>query len=827
VLKAWKYLLIAVVGIAQSFIYTGCSSTRKLKENEILLNRLKVKTNNNSLNTDEIYTYIKQKPNRKFFGVIPFYLEIYNLVDQDKLKSQKLRRDLRLDRINAQRKEKNLAQNEKRKAKGKSEKPYKLKNKDRLTFREWLVNIGEEPSIYDSTLARKSVKQISLYLDKKGYFNNQVRDSVVIREKKAKIFYLIKVPQPFTIRHINYEIEDNLVSYFVLADSTNSLVRSGQICDGDIIQKERDRITKTLKNNGYFYFTKEYIYFTMDSSLKSHQLDLTIGIKNQTKVLNQKGDSTIEVNHERYEVNDIYIITDYRGRSDGQVPRDTLRMEDSFIFLYHQKLHYKTNIIRNAIFLHKGELYQDQNYEATYKRLSELRAFKQVTVELVPAINGQKDQLDCVIRLTPVAKQFITVAGEGINTGGNLGVTGSVVYQNKNTLKGAEILELKMKAALEVEKLVTNIGTLQNQKIFLPFNTYELGPEINLYVPRALFPFNLFLIRKSSSPRTTFTSYYNFQQRPDYTRSILNMGYSYQWRNGMYKKYILFPFEVNLVKLLHIDPVFQNYLNEGTDPYLRRQFQDHFTTDTRWTYTYTNQELKKKKNYWFFRLDLEASGNLLRSMFDLSNKVGIPTAPKDLNGSYRIDGIEFSQYVKGGFDVRYYKFQSEHNRLVIRAAAGIGVPFANLNALPFEKSYFVGGPNSVRAFQARSIGPGSFNQTNATAYELGDMDMEANIEYRYKIFKMLNAAIFVDAGNIWLQQKDPQRPGAEFETSRFYKEFALGTGLGLRLDFDFFIIRLDAGVPLRNPVYPENDRWMFNKQPIQRTNLNFGIGYPF
>ena len=825
-LKAGKILLILLVSIAPALIYTGCSSTRKLKENETLLTRIKIKTSSTALNTDEITTYIKQKPNRKLLGIFPFYLEIYNLVNQDKLKAQKLRRDARLDRINMKRKEKNLAENEKRRAKGKSEKTFKLKNKDRLTFREWLVNIGEEPSIFDSTLARKSVKQISLYLDNKGYFNNRVRDSILIRGKKVKVFYHVKVPRPYTIRHIAYEIDDNLVAYYVLSDTSNCLLHGGQNYDVDMLQKERDRITKALKNNGYFRFTKEYIYFSIDSTLNSRQLDLTIGIKKQTVVLNQRGDSTAEVDHERYMINNIYILTDYMGRTEGQIPRDTLRTADDYIFLFHQKLQYKPNIIRDAIYIHKGDLYQDQNYEDTYKHLSQLRAFKQVTIEMVPARNGQKDQLDCIIRLSPVAKQSVALSTEGTNTGGNLGVDGSIVYQNKNTLRGAEVLELKMKAALEVDKLVTNIG-LQNQKTFLAFNTYELGPEINLYVPRPLFPFNLFPIGKTASPRTAITSFYNFQQRPDYTRSILNAGYSYEWREGRHKKYKFYPFEVNLVKLLQIDPAFQEYLNLGNDPYLKRQFQDHFTTDTRWTYIYTNQELKKKKDYWFFRLDLESSGNILRSLFDLSNNIGIPTVPKDAEGSYRLAGIEFSQYAKAGFDVRFYKMQTEHNCFVFRSAIGVGVPFTNLNALPFEKSYFVGGPNSIRAFQARSIGPGSYNQANATVYELGDMNMEANVEYRYKIFKMLNAAIFMDAGNIWLDSKDPNRPGGNFDPTRFYKEFAVGTGLGLRLDFDFFIIRLDAGVPLRNPMYAENDRWMFNKQPIQKTNLNFGIGYPF
>jgi outer membrane protein assembly factor BamA len=826
VLKAGKYLFILSFLLSAGLFYAGCGSARKLKSNELLLRRNTINTSNADLNKEEINTYIRQKPNRRLLYVYPFYLEIYNLVNQDKLKSQKQHRDARIDAINEKRKIKNEALNEKRKAAGKAEKPLKLKSKDRLTFREWLVNIGEEPSIYDSTLTKRSVKQIRLYLNNKGYFNNTVKDSVVKFGKKVSVHYNIKTPQPYTIRHISYEIDDNLVDYYVLSDTMNCLVQPGQNYNVDLLQKERERITKLLKNEGYYYFTKEYIYFSVDSALNNHQVDLTIGIKKQSHTISSSNDSVVETNHERYQLNDIYIVTDYVPSSDAQVQRDTLKVQDGYIFMYEGKLKFKTGIILNEVYMHSGELYQDQNYENTYRHLVQLRAFKQVLIEFVPARNHDKNRLDCIIRLAPVKKHSLALASEATNTGGNLGVNGNLVYQNKNAFRGAEIFELKMKGALEVQKLVADIG-VQNNKNFLVFNTFMLGPELNVYVPRALFPFNLFKIGKSANPRSTFTSYYNFQHRPDYTRSILNTGYSYDWREGKYKKHIIFPFEVNLVKLLHIDPAFQTYLDAKNDLYLKSRFQDHFTTDTRWTFTFSNQEPKKKKDYIFFRLDLESSGTILRSLMEAANKLGNHAFDKDTSGSYRIANIKYSQYVKGGFDIRFYKSQTEHNRLVFRTAAGIGVPLSNLNSLPFEKSFFAGGPNSVRAFPARSLGPGSYNHSGGTLYQLGDMSIEANIEYRYKIFKMLNTAIFMDAGNIWLLRPDPQRPGGDFEQNRFYKEFAIGAGVGLRLDFDFFIIRLDAGVPLRDPSYPENDRWTFNKRPLQRTNLNFGIGYPF
>jgi outer membrane translocation and assembly module TamA len=823
--KARKYSILSFC-LALIFIYAGCGSARKLKDNELLLKHNSIRTTNTALNKDEILTYIRQKPNRKIFFFYPFYLEIYNLVNQDKLKAHKLRREARIDTINEHRKENNLIRNEKRRAQGRAEKAPKLKSKDKLSFREWVANIGEEPSIFDSAGTRKSSRQISLYLNNKGYFNNTVKDSFSIKGQKIKVFYIIKTPAPYKIRHIAYELDDSAVARYVMADTSRCLIRTGQNLDVDLLQKERDRITKMLKNNGYYYFDKEYIYYNLDTALKSHQLDLSLGIKRRTVTSNLAGDSTVEKNHQRYRIKDIYIITDYQGRNDTIQARDTFRTKNGFTFLFSKILKYKTGVLENAIYMHKGEEYEISKSEDTYKRLAQLRAFKQIIIDFSLADDPDDGLLNCFIKLSPVAKQTLGLGAEGTNTGGNLGVDGSVAYQNKNALRGAEVFEIKAKGALEVQQLVANIGSEQTKKTFLPFNTFEYGPEFNLYVPRPLFPFNLFPVGKSASPRTTFTSYYNFQHRPDFTRSILNVGYSYDWRKGLFKKFTLFPFEVNFVRLLKIDPAFQNYLNTNNDLYLKTQFQSHITTDTRWTYLYTNQQLKTKKDYIYFRLDLESSGTVLRSLAELSNSLHIIDIPKDTNGSYRIEQIKFSQYVKGGFDLRYYKLQTESNKLVFRTAAGLGVPFHNLTTLPFEKSYYAGGPNGIRAFPARTLGPGSYN-SGGTLFELGDMSIEANIEYRYKIFKMLNAAIFVDAGNIWLLRPDPGRPGGDFDPNRFYKEFAVGTGAGLRLDFDFFIIRLDAGVPLRDPSAPVNDRWEFDKRPLTKTVLNFGIGYPF
>jgi outer membrane translocation and assembly module TamA len=822
-------------------IASSCNPTRKLKANEYLLVENEIIDNTTTLDKEEIKSYIKQQPNRRILGLIRFHLGIYNLVDQKKMKARKIVHDKKM-----------AAKNEKRRAKGK-------KDKDRLTWREWLLDIGEAPVLLDSTLMNKSARQIKLFLNNKGYFNSEVHDSVVVHRsndslvhgRKASVYYFIKAGKPYTIRNIKYKVEDDLLAYYVYNDTIARKIQPGQNYDVDNLQAERDRITSSLKNTGYYYFTREYVYFKADSNLNSRQIDITIGIKKFATLATEQGDSIVESNHKKYYVRNIYVQTDFNSVQPNEPSRDTTwynasthkssktRMEDhSYIFIHNGSLQYRPFVIADEITISKGELYQAENAEATYRRLADLRAFKLVSVRFR---ESGPDQLDCFIQLTPILKQAYTLQGEGTNTAGNLGIAGSFVYQNKNTLRGAEILEIKLKGALEAQKLINETDVNDNDNLTL-FNTVEIGPEISLNVPRPLFPFNLRKYPKLATPKTVFTSYFNFQQRPEYSRSIYNLSYSFNRKHepkkifkGAVIRYSLFLPEISYVK---VNPTanFAEALQNSSNLLLINQFTDHLTPVIRWVPVISNQRARKK-NYYFIRFSAEESGNMLRWLGAGKDN------PDPATGGYRISKVIYSQYLRADIDIRHYTDFTKHNKLVLRFAYGEGVPQKNLGVLPFERSFFAGGSNSIRAWRARSLGPGSFQSSFGESFDqIGDKQLEGNIEWRFNVIKMVNAALFVDAGNIWLRKADPRRPLAEFDLDRFHKEIAVGTGLGIRVDFNFFIIRLDAGLKLRDPKFGQEGRWVIRHvfddkwkenytdyfgHKYSFVNLNLGIGYPF
>lgn len=803
----------------------SCNPTRKLKENEYLLNRNVIIDRSASLfklNPDleksDFESYIKQKPNRKVL-LLRFHLFLYNLIDKDKALRKKQKRDERYDKKNKEHLFKFQQENEKRAKKGLPPRTPHLKDKDRLTWREWVMDIGEPPVIYDSLMRRKSTQQIQQFLHNKGYFNCTVRDSASLKDKRANVFYIITPNKPYKINEVKFTVKDQVMSYYVHADTMNSLLIKGKNYDSDVFQAERERITKNLRNEGYYYFSKDYIYYKVDSSLHSNQVNVELIIRKRS-IKPEGGDTLVEADHTRYYLNHIYIITDFNPKIKKSYT-DTIRDKDSSYYFLGSTLKYKTKVLTDAIFLRPGDLYQSTNSDLSYKRLSEMRAFKFINIKFED--NGS-DYLDCFVQLSPIPKQTFTVETEGTNTGGNLGVNGSFVYQNRNVFKGAEIFEFRIRGGLEVQKILTE-STDENNIINespIPFNTIEIGPEASIIVPRFLLPFRV-VTSRNSNPKTVFKTSYNYQKRSDYTRGALQLSYGFNWNESKTKKHFIYPVEVNLVNFTGT-PKFEALL---TDPLQKDRYSDHFTTDTRYAFIFSNQNLNKKKDFSYFKFGAEASGNTLRGVYNLLDQYVTPMPSVD--ESYTINGTKFSQYLRSDIDWRHYFVFSETNRLVFRLAAGIGKPLNNLRELPLEKSFFAGGPNGIRAWKARTLGPGSFYDTLQTSFDkIGDNQIETNLEYRFNVVRVLNAAAFIDAGNIWLRKPDPKRPGGEAKYNlELLDEFAIGAGLGVRLDFSFFIIRLDAAVPIKDPALPKGDRWTFDKQPLMRTNLNFGIGYPF
>lgn len=811
------------------FYQYACNPTKKLQDGEYLLYRNVVVNKDTKVDNSDIESYIKQKPNRKILLVFRFHLWLHNLVNENRLKQKRILFD-------SKRAEKNI----KRKAKGK-----KVKTKNRQLFGEWLLNIGEPPVIFDSVLTEKSSRQIKSLMNNKGYFVSTVSDSVYFKNRKrAKVYYTIKASAPYTINNVEYSIPDALVQYYAFADSSNCLLRKGMNYDVDVMQKERERIATEMNNNGYYFFVKDYVYYKVDTTIGSRKVDITLGIKNYSYKYSDYSDSIVEVPHQRYYINNIYVVPDFSSKKKESAGKDTMKVED-YLFLHEGKLKHKTKVILNAIFIRKGELYQQKNADESYQKLSELRAFRSINISF-KKVSGE--YLDCYIQLTPVLKQSFTIETEGTNTSGNLGISGSLVYQNRNVFKGAEILELRLKGGIEAQRVNDqNSNQLNDLTDFSnpaqQFNTVEIIPEMNLYIPRFLVPFRV-KASKRSNPKTTFTSSYSFQRRPDFTREITNLSFGYTWRETATKRHAISPLVVNLVKVNLSSAFESNLFNNIRDLYIINSYSNHVSTSTRYTFTYNEQDIKKEQNFKFFRLNAESSGNILRGFYELANQMSPGTFNEDSLGRFSLVKIPFSQYLRMDGDFRYYYNKNQINKVVFRIAAGIGKPLKNFKSLPFERSFFSGGANGIRAWQSRSLGPGSYSDNGEFTFDqLGDAQIEMNIEYRFKLLKVIHGALFVDAGNVWLKEPNAARPGGEFKLDRFYKEIAIGSGVGLRGDFSFFVIRFDLGIKVRDPQFAENKRWvinnLFNNQWKEDYRLshtdrkysflafNIGIGYPF
>lgn len=783
----YKYLLFVALGFL-----IACNPARRLGEGEYLLNKNKLLIDSKDITTDNLEGLIKQLPNKKIIRLFRFNLRVYNFANRGK------------------------------------ERKYK----------KWLKNtIGEPPVIIDTNLTNASVANMKSEMFNKGYFNAQVSKSIKIKKQKrqASISYNIISGKPYTINTINTIIDDQKINAFLLTGENNSLIKPGMPYNVDVLDAERERITKLLKNNGYFYFSKDYLQFEIDSALNSHKVNIDQYLKGVLYKKGDNSDSNVYVNHKRYYVNKIFVLSEYDTRLNDTVPYDTLKVsvQQSFkknnlveyYFLHHQKkfrIHPKA--IAHSIFIHPDEQFVLNDIDQTYNSLNELRNFKYVNIMFgaSPDTVGKenKNLLDCYIFLNRMQVHSISFEGEGTNSSGDLGVAGNIVYQNKNLFRGAEIFRVKIKGALELQQIFKKNAQIDNNNQFLFFNTYETGGELSIEFPRFLFPFFSDKFPRSFKPKTVLSTGYNFQQRPDYRRHIMNLTLGYNWKQSSTVFHTLTLSDINLVRIFP-EASFVSFINGIIDPYLRNQYTNHLVNALRYVFFYSNQQVNKVKDFVYFRTSLETAGNVPY----LINSIAKST--KNSQNNYEIFNVPYSQYLLLDVDFRYYDMLNATNSMVWRAAIGYGLPYGNINVLPFEKSFFVGGSNSLRAWKLKQLGPGSYNDTSNVFDKVGDVKIELNFESRFPIYSILKGAFFIDAGNIWFNQARKNVPGGEFRFDRFYQEIAIGAGLGIRLDISFFVIRLDAALPIREPTKPLSQRWVVLDSKFSDIVLSFGIGYPF
>lgn len=818
-------------------IFISCNPTKKLLPHEYFLKNVEVA---NSKQTDQpkenFEAFFRQKPNRKLFRKIDFFVWWYNLFDEEKINQKKIARNLKYDKINSERVLRSEKKNEERAKKGKKAKTPKLKDKSSLLLIENIRDIGEPAIVFDSSLTEQTRIQLSKYLFSKGYFNQRVTDTVQFNKdsKRVTVKYILQPNKPYTINKISYLMEDEKLGALIFKDTINTLLKTGMQYDAEKIQAERQRITDYALNIGYFYFENAFINFDVDSNFNNNSVSLIINLKKFAKSYSSTNDSLIYVNHPRMKVQNVYIITEPVYGNVREVKfTDTLKTKrDGTIFLLNKPLAYRQPIITNNTDIYRGQWFTKDTSEHTYKQLLGLGIFKNVTIQFLK--NEEfSNRLDCYIICSPLLKQSLTAETEGTNTSGNLGIDGSIIYQNKNFFRGGELIELKLQAAISAQKTlskdstaiasITDVADLN--RLQKTFNTIQFGPEFTFSVPRAFFPFSLLPFKKDMLPRTYIKASVNYQSRPEFSRVITTINYGFSFRtNNSRIRHDIIPFEAYLVRA-NLLQSFRNDLGNLHDAFLLNSFIDHITTLSKYGLTYTskgNSNTSQKTGH-YLRWTVASSGSLLRAYFKATGD------KPDSLGRYTVFEIPFAQFVKTDIDYRINIPIRGKTRIVYRLAGGIGKTLRNLSGLPYEQSYFSGGPNSVRAWRARTLGPGGYDPTNSAARydKIGDILLEGNIEYRFHMIKSFYGAFFIDAGNIWRLKKDETKPNGEFLIENFVDQIAIGSGLGLRWDLSFFVLRLDMAVPIKDPKYAIGNRWTFDKQPWNQIVANFGIGYPF
>ena len=771
-LLKYSSFLIAVL------FFFSCSPVKFVSEGDYLLNKVDVEIDNSKISKEDAKSYIRQKENYRIIGFAKFHLWVYNL-------------------------------SSKKKENG------------------WLKRIGEPPQVYDEVLAYRSEDQLKQFLNNRGYFHANVNTDVSVKEKKRKVNvkYIIETGDQYTLQRINYNISDTVLQTLFFKDSTTiTHIKPGTPFDFLLLENQRDEIVKLFKNNGYYSFSKEDISYLADSTKSEKEiiLDLYIGGTDVST------DSSRVFNP--YYLNNFYISilpsTTLFGdiQRDSNIFSDTLTW-DNFTLYRNNQVKYNPSLFARSMKMKQGQLYNLDDVENTFTVLNRLRQFRFVDIQFRESeMKSDSSLLDGFIRLDPLNRQSTAFEIEGTNTSGNFGVAGNVNYMHRNLFKGAEIFQINFRGAIERQQR-TKLNNVPEY-----FNTRELGVESSINIPKLLGPGNFIKSFANVLPKTLLTAGYNFQRRPEYTRTITNVRFGYEWMSSERLRHTWMLFDLNNVKLYKFD---SDFINSIKDLYVKSSFTDHFILAMNYSLVYNTQLSNQSKSYTYIRFNVESAGNLLNGVSNILGQTKVqPIDTLDLGstGYYRFFNTRYAQYLKSDIEFRYGYEIDKYNSLVMRAFLGVGLPYGNFDVLPFEKKYFTGGANGIRAWQVRSLGPGTYKAPEGVyPNQSSDIKLEANFEYRFRLIRMLEGALFLDAGNIWAINKKDNREGALFEMDKFYKQIALGTGAGLRFDFNYFIFRLDLGMKLREPTDKFNEGWIIGSRSYKKDDFNFSfaIGYPF
>lgn len=775
-----KFIIKAVV-ITVLTLLISCNTTKHVPEGQYLLNKVKIDVsegNDGKFNKKELHNYLRQTPNHEILGGAKFQLSIYNLSGKDSTK----------------------------------------------WYNKWLRRLGQAPVIYDPELTAASANQLKLALVNQGYMDTEVSVDTVTDGKKIEVDYHIAPSEPHYIAGITYNIPDDSLRNIIMNDSSEFILHNGALFNRNDMEEERTKIAIRLREKGYFGFNKEYITYTADTTENNKAVDLTLNVMPPYENNRIAG----YTRHRPFYIRSIYVITDYdpMKRHDlSEYQQEDTVTHKGINILYGDEHYLRASIIDDNCFIKIGEKYNSADVDRTYQSLGRLGILKYVNIAFEQA--GEHDGklwLDSYILLTKAKPQSVSVSLEGTNSEGDLGFGVETTYQHRNIAKGSELLTAKL--GINYESISGDISGLVNNRYA------EYSGEVNINFPKFIFPFLKKSFRQKIRANTEFGTTFSYQERPEYTRVIAGAGWKYKWTEQ--GSMISHTFDLLDINYVYLPQITDSFLDEiaPDNPLLRYSYEDHFIMRTGYSFYYTNKKATHgignfvyQPDIYTIRAGIETAGNILNLFSHITNQKKDPQAD-----AYKVLGIQYSQYVKLNADYSINHSFDRRNSLVFHAGAGVAVPYGNTTILPFEKRFYSGGANSVRGWSVRTLGPGSYNSNNSVSSfmeQCGDIRLDLNLEYRARLFWVFELAAFIDAGNIWTIRSYENQPGGVFKFNEFYKQIAVAYGLGLRMNFNYFLLRLDCGMKAVNPAEGQERFPLIHPDFGRDFALHFSVGYPF
>ncbi len=673
-------------------------------------------------------------------------------------------------------------------------------------IRHWLrTKVGEPPVLLSQVNLKYNNSVLKSYLISQGYLQADVIGETVVKNKKGKAIYTASPGKRYKISQVTFPPDTGVLTKIINQYKGNTLLKVGNFYDLDTYKNERIRIDNDLKENGYFYFNPDYLIMQVDSTIGKNLVTVHVSIKK----------SAPDAGLKPYSIKNINIYPSYSLRRDS-----VLRHLKPFVYkdfnIYDDRNTFKPGVFDRLVFFKKNEYYNRKDHNQSLNRMVNIGSFQDVRAEFLPVDSFKNNQLNLNIYLTPLKKNSLSFSVTGTSKSNNfVGSEIKLTQTTRNLFRGAEQLDISLSGGFETQVK----GTAQGK------NSYSFTADAKLTWPRFIIPFFKFNSTTAFIPKTIVTGSYQLLSRGSlYSLYAFKGEFGYNFKENLYKEHTFNPISVSYIRPGFPSTQVRDSLFNA-NPLLRTSLDRQFIIGSNYNFTYTNQMENQRRNNTYFNGSIETGGNVW-GLF----------VQKNAAGERALFNVPISQFVRLEADLRDYYKVTRNVTWANRLNVGYGYAYGNSTSLPFIRQFFAGGSNDIRAFPARTLGPGTFKvkPEEKFADQGGDVKIMLNTELRFKLVSVLYGAAFIDAGNIWLRKEDPDRPGSAFKAKNILSEMAVGTGLGLRVDASIFVVRLDGAFPIRKPYLPSGQRWVLNQVDFgskswrkENLILNIGIGYPF